>query len=241
MDIKFVDVILPVYNILKFKNLLIKSIQSVINQSYPHWNLIIVDDCSSDGTYEFLVTHLQQLNNDKIRLIRNNSNKGCYVSMNEGILKSSGDYVTRLDSDDFFYKDKLLEQVKVLKNNNIVATYCLNKIVQTKKVTFFNCITLMFRRSIINNIGYYDSVRVGADSEFLDRLVLVYKKRIYGLKKLLYYVNKRPGSLTTSKNTGTIHNTIGRKRRNSYKKRFKQWHKINKKLYIPYPLTKRLF
>ena len=48
MDIKFVDVILPVYNILKFKNLLIKSIQSVINQSYPHWNLLIVDDCSSD-------------------------------------------------------------------------------------------------------------------------------------------------------------------------------------------------
>ena len=62
MDIKYVDVIIPVYNILKFKDLLIKSIQSVINQSYPHWKLIIVDDCSKDGTYEFLVKYLEQIN-----------------------------------------------------------------------------------------------------------------------------------------------------------------------------------
>lgn len=237
---KLVDVIIPVYNMLKYKSLLLKSINSVINQTYNNWILTIIDDCSTDGTYEFLLEYLEKLNNKKIKLLQNSTNRGCYISMNEGILNTKGDYITRLDSDDFFHNDKLMHQVKILENNNIVATYCENKILKSNKTTFFNCITLMYRRDIINKIGYYDSVRIGADSEFLDRVVKVYKNRIYGLKKVLYYVNKRDNSLTTSLKTGKNKNTPGRKLRDNYKKKYKEWHK-NNILFIPYPLVKRLF
>ena len=99
----------------------------------------------------------------------------------------------------------------------------------------------MFRRLVIKRMGYFDSVRFGADGEFLRRLYRRFsKKYVFLIKNVLYISHSRQNSLYTSKITG-----INTKPRSQYSYASSIWHnkcKYNKKkLYIPFPLKKRPF
>ena len=95
----------------------------------------------------------------------------------------------------------------------------------------------MFRRKIIEKIGYYDSVRFGADSEYYNRIKVVYgNNAICIINDVLYLALFRPNSLISSRKSNS--RSIIRVK---YKKNYLNWHKMYKNLYIAYPLKKRPF
>lgn len=100
--IKF-TVVMPLYNAEKW---MVKAIDSVVNQTYKAWELICVDDGSSDNTYEIACSYAEKYNH-KIKVIKQN-NSGPAVARENAILNSSGDYIVFLDSDDFIADDYLL-------------------------------------------------------------------------------------------------------------------------------------
>ena len=90
-----VSVIMPVYNRV---NVIGNAIDSILNQSYSNWELIIVDDGSTDGTRELLKT----FTDERIKIFFNENNMGVSNSRNRGLEKAKGDYVAYLDSDDLW-------------------------------------------------------------------------------------------------------------------------------------------
>ena len=100
-----VSIIIPAYNRVTYIN---QTVDSVLNQTYQNFELVIVDDGSIDGTYEKL-----QAYGDKIKLLThdNRSNKGQSASINLGLKNANGKYIAILDSDDFWELRKLEIQV----------------------------------------------------------------------------------------------------------------------------------
>jgi glycosyltransferase involved in cell wall biosynthesis len=228
-----VSVLLSVYN---DESNVLDAINSVINQTYTNWELLIMDDCSTDNTYEVIDNFLKSNNYENIFLFKNEKNSGTYVSANILIQKSTGDYVIRLDSDDK-YDLKILEEEasKLDTNQNIVA--CQSFYIREKSTKRVAEITLMYRKSIIEIIGYYDSVRIAADTEFVERIKKIFgPKNIFIIYKILYYAKKRINSLTTTPLTNINSNA-----RKNYRTNYKKWHTSNKNLYMDFPLTNRKF
>ncbi len=228
-----VSVIIPLYN---KKNDVKAAIDSIIEQTYSNWEIIIIDDCSTDGSYELAKNYISNLNRN-IRLYKYYKNCGPYVLLNIGIQCSKGEYICRLDADDKLDKKTLELCVNIL-TKNINMDIVHYKYVREKISIYgrYGEIGLFYRKSLINNIGYYDSVRYAADSEFLLRVQKICQNRIYRLDNILYYASYRQNSLTTSSHTGLSHNT-----RKIYVTNFRKWHSQNSKLYIDFPLAKRPF
>jgi glycosyltransferase involved in cell wall biosynthesis len=105
-----VSVILPTYN---RAHLIKRAIQSVLNQTYQNFEIIVVDDGSTDNTEEEVV---RNLNNKKIRYIRHNENKGAASARNTGIKVARGEFIAFQDSDDEWSINKLERQMEVFKN-----------------------------------------------------------------------------------------------------------------------------
>jgi len=231
-----ISVIIPAFNT---QDYIIKAISSVVNQTFKNWELIIIDDKSTDKTYSIVKNFIDKNKlNHKIRIIKNSKNKGCYYSLNTGIKNAKGKYISWLGSDDVYHKNKLNIQKKILnKNKNTVATISLYKRNSKVKGKRRNGVcTIMFRKNIIKKIGYFDSVRFGADDEFNHRLHKIYKqKRIKMLRKVLYFAITRSNSLTTCRKTG-----FKKPYRKRYVNSYKRWH-LKKKLYMQFPLKKRPF
>lgn len=106
-----VSVIMGVYN----SNVaqLSKAIESILNQSYGNFEFIICDDCSSKKEVKETLIKFQKLDN-RIRLIRNNHNSGLASSLNNCLKISSGEYIARMDDDDFSHPDRFEKQVDFL-------------------------------------------------------------------------------------------------------------------------------
>jgi len=114
----FISVILPTYNCSRF---LEKSISSVLNQNYKNFELIIVDDCSTDSSIKIIKDFIRK--DKRIRYFKTEKNSGnVAVPRNLGILKSKGNYVAFIDADDYWYPDKLSYQIINIKNNLISFT-----------------------------------------------------------------------------------------------------------------------
>ena len=223
------SVLLPVYN---NKDDILNAIKSVIEQTINSWELIIIDDCSTDGTYETVLKFLKDNPNDKIILLRNTRNFGVYVSLNEGLMKSKGKYIARVDSDDTLRNNMLEENLKAFNRHN----WCLVtrfKYIREGSIGKFGEIAMTYNKKIIEKIGFYDSVRFSADTEFRIRIKKYYKPTV--VNKVLYYAKKRDNSLTTSESTGNL------KIRAHYAYNYRRWHANNKIIYMPYPLIKRPF
>ena len=104
-----ISIVLPTYN---RKDLLIDAITSISAQSFKDWELIIVDDGSTDGTYEAIKGHLCS----RIHYVHQ-KNQGVSRARNIGINKSRYDWIAFLDSDDYWHKNKLQYQLETLENN----------------------------------------------------------------------------------------------------------------------------
>lgn len=106
-----VSIIMPVFNAKKYID---ESIASVICQTYDDWELILIDDYSTDGTYEYLLESYEE--NPKIKLLRNLVNSGAGASRNLGLQSASGQFIAFLDADDIWLPFKLEKQLAFMLN-----------------------------------------------------------------------------------------------------------------------------
>ena len=112
-----ISIIIPTYN----RGYIIKdSINSILKQSYKDFELIIVDDGSTDNTKEIV----SSINDDRIRYIRYEDNKGACYARNVGIKESKGEYITFHDSDDYCYEDRIKLQYENIINSKSDVDFC---------------------------------------------------------------------------------------------------------------------
>ena len=173
-----VDIIIPVYNSQKT---IAKTIKSVFKQTYNNWTLIIIDDASTDDTIK-IVEKICKKVKKKIIILKNNVNRGQAFSRNRGLKFSKSKFVTFLDSDDFWDKNKLKNQIKFMLSNNYDFTYTDYKIIknnQIKKIivphfynfkrfihnSSINTCSMILKKKIIKNI-YFKNLRFSEDYFF---------------------------------------------------------------------------
>ncbi|HHF3121366.1 TPA: glycosyltransferase family 2 protein [Vibrio diabolicus] len=113
-----VSIIMPSYN---SEGTILESIQSVLSQTYKNWELIIVDDRSTDNTWQVIQTYADKY--DNIRVYQNKENLGAGASRNFAIKKAKGRFIAFLDSDDLWMENKLAEQIPFMLENNYPLTY----------------------------------------------------------------------------------------------------------------------
>jgi teichuronic acid biosynthesis glycosyltransferase TuaG len=113
-----ISVIMPCYNSSRF---VARAILSVLHQTYKNLELIIVDDCSTDDTKKIIKKFLKQDKRIKFYTTKKNS-QVCAVPRNLAISKASGKFIAFLDSDDYWYKDKLTHQIKYMSDFNLSFT-----------------------------------------------------------------------------------------------------------------------
>ena len=111
-----VSVIMPSWNT---GNFIADSIQSVINQTYRNWELIIVDDCSNDNTDEII----RMFKDRRIRYFKNDKNCGAALTRNRALREAKGEWIAFLDSDDLWDPRKLEYQIKFMLKNKLVFSY----------------------------------------------------------------------------------------------------------------------
>ena len=99
-----VSVIMPVFNCDPYIN---EAIDSILNQTFVDFELIIIDDGSTDKTYDFLLS----IDDPRIRLVRNTTNFGIVTSLNRGIELARGEYIARMDGDDIAFPERFAKQV----------------------------------------------------------------------------------------------------------------------------------
>ncbi len=113
----FIDIILPNFNKAEY---LKEAIESVINQTFQNWKLYIIDDCSTDKSMEILNYYKQ---NEKISILELKKNKGPSFCRNLGMRVSNSNFISFIDSDDYWDKNKLKDQIEYMEKNNFSFTY----------------------------------------------------------------------------------------------------------------------
>ena len=240
-----ISVIMTAYNSARYIKY---SIQSILSQTYTNFELIIVDDCSKDTTGKIIEELARK--DPRIIYLKNKTNYGKYVSKNIGIKHSKGQYITFQDSDDYSIRNRLQLQLKTITNSNYLV--CYGKYINKEMKKHFCEITLFMRRDCIDYIGYFDSVRFGADTEYRGRLELlkipikILDNYVYSRLDRLMEGNNigNPTSLTNHKRTG-----MNSKLRLIYRKSFECYHSLiktkkgmrNRSYYMNFPLTERPF
>lgn len=203
-----VSVVMPVYNAEKF---LSEAIRSILNQTYRNFELIIVDDLSTDSSSKIIKRFESQYPN-KIRVfsMKENLNCGGDKCANFGILKAKGKYIARMDADDISDKTRLQKQVDFLEKNKKVSivgsnAFVINgngKVIGEKKepltptdiyksyFTFHPLIhpTCMMRRKILGKKFTY-KIAYDANNDYLTFFTLICQGTIFVNleEKLLFY------------------------------------------------------
>lgn len=212
-----VSIIMPSYNTAPFID---ESIQSVQAQSYQDWELIIVDDCSTDNTREIIKRYLKD---ERIKCLKNGKNCGAAVSRNRALREAKGKWIAFLDSDDMWKPEKLEKQIKFMKENGYHFSYTnysemdadgnRNGVTVTgpKKITktgFFNycwpgCLTVMYDRDYVGLIQIAD---IKKNNDYAIWLKVCCKADCYLLtENLAFYRRRRAGSISTH----SIKNLVG--------------------------------
>lgn len=109
-----VSVVIPCYNAEKY---IVKCLQSVLNQIYTNLEIIVIDDASTDKSLEII----SKIEDKRLKIIQNKTNKGIVFCLNEGIKVAQGKYIARLDTDDFMQCDRVEKQVAFLSENQEYA------------------------------------------------------------------------------------------------------------------------
>lgn len=206
-----VSIITPLYNSEEFIS---ETIDSVLSQSYNNWEMIIVDDCSTDNGVNIVKEY--QRENEKIKLIQLDKNSGAAVARNKAIRKSKGRYIAFLDSDDCWNPEKLKKQISFIKKNDYAFTYTnyqkmsesgelMEEIVKSpskldyKKAlhtNYIGCLTAIYDTKKLDKI-YMPEMRKRQDYGLW--LKILKKVDGYGLDKNLAYYRLRNNSVSSNK------------------------------------------
>ena len=118
MNKELLSIITPMYNYEKYIG---QTIESVLNQTYKNWEMLIVDDCSNDNSPNIVKEYVQIDN--RIKYIRVNKNKGVSNARNTGLQQARGRFIAFLDSDDIWNNSKLEDQVQFMIKNDCTITF----------------------------------------------------------------------------------------------------------------------
>ncbi len=187
-----VSVIIPTYN---GESTILRAINSVLNQTYSNLELIIVDDCSKDNTFEVV----KNVKDKRVKVLRHKKNRGGSAARNTGIKEAKGEYIAFLDDDDEWLNEKVEKQVEYLKSKEsslykgVVCSHMIlsgkkwRTVIQTKEGDLREDIflmrlslaagsCLMVSRYVFNDIGMFnESYLRHQDMEFVLRYLRKYK------------------------------------------------------------------
>lgn len=193
-----VTIITPSYNSNRFiKN----TIESVLKQTYTEWEMLIVDDCSSDNSVEIINEFVTI--DSRIKLIINTENKGAAESRNVAIRQATGRFIAFLDSDDLWYPNKLEKHLEFMLRNDYEFTFsaydlitesgdALNKVINVPprisyngylRNTIIGCLTVVIDR---DKVGYFEMPLIRSSHDMaLWLLILKRGFKAYGLSECL--------------------------------------------------------
>ena len=212
MQDNLVSVIIPTYNSEKYID---ETLNSVLAQTYREFEIIIIDDCSKDNTWEIIKEYEKKYNN--IVCLKQERNKGVAEARNRGINKATGRYIAFLDSDDLWYKEKLEEQLKFMKEKKAFFSYTAiemideeGKILKEKREVkeeinykFLLRNTMIATSSVIidkiNIQGLSFNKERGAEDYALWLKLLNRYGNAYGINKTLVRYRIRKNSLSSNK------------------------------------------
>ena len=211
MKDKLVSIIMPTYNCAKFIG---KTIDTILEQTYTNWELIIVDDCSKDNTEQVVQEYLKD---GRIKYNKLESNQGAAVARTTAMKLATGNYMAFLDSDDLWKKDKLEKQLEFMEQNNYNFTCTayeqidedgnkLNKVIKTKKKADYNRIlldcpvgnsTVMYNVDALGKFEVPNIRKRNDDALWLQ--ILKKEKYIYGMEDVLMEYRVRSNSISSNK------------------------------------------
>lgn len=219
-----VSIIMPCYNSEKYIE---KAISSILCQTYSDFELIIVNDGSTDKTVDIIKKYIRE--DFRIILLNNKYKKGVSGAMNTGLDISKGNYITRMDSDDISVSDRIQKQVSFLEQNPDFGICSVNisyidendNVQKDKLYNFSNDIPIewqilwknpipnapiMYRKELIrNNKSKFKNLKTAEDYDFL--IGFVSRTKIHFLNESLYLYRKHPKSLFQSNFNETINNS----------------------------------
>lgn len=205
MQNSLVSIILPVYN---GENYISQTIESCINQTYENWELIIVDDCSKDNTDRIIASFEKKY--DRIKSLRNSSNKKLPETLNEGHKIALGDYITWISHDNIFKNDFLEKMVIFLNTSFADIVYSnfeiidqdanigeLRELDHSGKLLIGNTVqaSFLYKRKVFELLNGYRDLFLVEDYDFWLRASMQFSIKYY--KENLYYFRQHESSLTS--------------------------------------------
>ena len=209
-----VSIITPNYNCSRF---IAQTIESVLSQTYTDWEMLVVDDCSTDDSYDIALEYASKDN--RIKVIRNDKNSGAAVSRNKAIEIAQGEFIAFLDSDDLWSPIKLEKQIAFMRENHCDFSFCeyehidegnnsLHKIANVithltyRKMLLHcwpGCLTVMYNQNVTGKV-YAEDIKKNNDHALFLR-VLKKCNNAMGIKQVLAQYRIRRGSISRKKST----------------------------------------
>lgn len=203
---ELVSIIMPSYNTAKFIE---ETIHSVLAQTYTNWELIIVDDCSTDHTDAVVAS----FTDPRIRYIKNEKNSGAAVSRNRALREAKGRWIAFLDSDDLWLPEKLERQIAFMKEKGCAFSYtnyveideCSKPLgiyvtgpKHIDKATMYaycwpGCLTVMYDATVVGLVQIYD---IKKNNDYAMWLKVIKKADCFLLDEMLGQYRKRTGSIS---------------------------------------------
>jgi glycosyltransferase involved in cell wall biosynthesis len=229
-NLPVLDVLTCVYN---GENYLAHSIESILLQSYPNINLIIVNDGSTDKSHDIIQKYRKKYSN--ITYIENEKNLGLIDSLNIGLMHCKNNFIARMDMDDLIHPMRFEKQMNYLaKHDNICAVSCFmqifNEKFETKNVSyredfeeqkitllFFSPLShagTIFRSNILKEFGYRKNYIHAEDYDLWFQIMNKYETAV--LPEYLYLYRTHSNQVTNEKNLLTIKGSIKMIMRNIY-------------------------
>ena len=207
-----VSIITPSYNSSEFISLTISSVKA---QTYQNWELIIVDDLSTDNSVEIIQSFM--VNDKRIKLHKLSVNSGAGIARNKAIDLAKGTFIAFLDSDDLWLPDKLNLQIKFMIDNNYNLTHTSYKVINERgedlKKTIFceskldyhqmlssnkiGCLTAIYNTAILGKI-YMPEIRKRQDYALWLKILKI-ESFAYGLPDVLASYRDRNNSISNNK------------------------------------------
>lgn len=166
-----VSIIVPVYNVEKY---IIETVKSVEAQTYSGWELLLVEDCSTDHTAQRIEAYLRERADSRIRMLRQPSNMGAARARNRGLAEAKGRYIAYLDADDLWVPGKLERELAFMEETNAAFAFTGYEFANEKgegtgKVVRVPA-TLSYRQALSNTTIFTTTVMF--DTEKIDRELL---------------------------------------------------------------------
>ncbi|MBZ7937990.1 glycosyltransferase [Campylobacter molothri] len=215
MKLPLVSVIMPCYNRQEY---IIEAIESILNQTYTNFEFIIIDDCSTDNTYEIVKKYAEI--DKRIIALKNEKNQGIVYTLNRGLNIAQGKYIARMDDDDISLPSRFEKQVEYMEANLDIVVLgsfievfnekfeeCYSWVCEDKPeilsilLNFFNPMchpSIMMRKEFLTsyNLKYEEKYR-HAEEYFLWTEILKYGGKIANIPEVLLRYRRHSRSVTS--------------------------------------------